>query len=410
MIVDVINETLRSFLDVFIYTGRFWMPFLLAFFAWKAWSHYVNRENISKLEWVLLDIKIPREVFKSPEAMELFFANALYQTGGVGTWYQRWWQGNVPAWFSLEIVSIEGRIYFLIRTQKKFKNIIEAQIYAQYPQAEISEVEDYTLRVPPHTKDGDWSMYGTEFVLSKPDPYPIKTYIDYGLDKASSSLDPEQQIDPITAMLEFMGSIGEGEQVWFQILVRPANWKRYSKPGGGAFEYQNWQDLGKQLVKELKDKSKPTKEGEFPQPLTKGEMDQMSAIERSISKYGFDTGIRGIYLARKDKFNATNITALVGSFRQYNSPSLNSFKLKNPTAYDYPWQDLTGNKTVLLKKEMLNAYRLRSYFYSPYPRTPFVMNTEELATIFHFPGKVSETPTFARIDSKKVEPPSNLPI
>jgi hypothetical protein len=46
----------------------------------------------------------------------------------------------------------------------------------------------------------------------------------------------------------------------------------------------------------------------------------------------------------------------------------------------------------------------------PYQRTPFVLNTEELATIYHFPGRVAETPTFGRIEAKKGEPPSNLPI
>jgi hypothetical protein len=390
-------------------TAGFWAPLGLGVLAWELWRKYIHQLHTKSLKWVLLQVRIPRDVFKSPAAMEIFFASALFQTGGVGTWYHKYWLGNVPAWFSLELVSIEGRVYFFIRTQEKFRPIIESQIYAQYPQAEVVDVPDYTNDVPPHTKDGDWNMWGCEFVLTKPDPYPIKTYVDYGLDKATGSLEEEQKIDPITPILEFLGSVGKGEQVWFQILVRAANWARYPDPAD-RFKKIGWQKYGEQLVKELKDKWKPKKEGEFPVQPTKGEIDAIAAVERAITKYGFDTGIRGIYLAQKDKFNPSNITALTGTFKQFNSGNLNGFKPTKVTDFDYPWQDMTGRRRTEMKKELFDAYRQRSYFYPPYIRKPFVLNTEELATIYHFPGRVLETPTFKRIDSKKVEPPQNLPL
>ena len=61
------------------------------------------------------------------------------------------------------------------------------------------------------------------------------------------------------------------------------------------------------------------------------------------------------------------------------------------------------------KQYMLDAYKRRMYFYKPYKKHAFVLNTEELATIYHFPGGVSGTPTFTRIDSRKAEAPANLP-
>ena len=68
-----------------------------------------------------------------------------------------------------------------------------------------------------------------------------------------------------------------------------------------------------------------------------------------------------------------------------------------------------------MKKNLLECYKKRLYFYpefSPkhYHVKHFVMTTEELATIYHFPGGVVRTPTFGRITAKKVEPPPNLPI
>ena len=67
------------------------------------------------------------------------------------------------------------------------------------------------------------------------------------------------------------------------------------------------------------------------------------------------------------------------------------------------------------KRDLLHAYKLRSFFELPYKNfgglKPFILTTEELATIFHFPsGIVSQTPTLTRVPSKKSEAPSNLPI
>lgn len=406
------NFITTSFENLFFflrYTAIFWGPIGLGIIAWHLWLRYIRMETISAMKWKLLQIRIPKDVYKSPLAMEVFLSTALYQTGGVGTWYHKYWLGNVPAWFSLELVSIEGKIYFFIRTLEKFQKIVESQLYAQYPQAELIEVEDYATKVPPHDKNGDWQMYGVEFALTKEDPYPIKTYIDYGMDKATGSLEEEEKIDPMNPTLEFLGSIGQGEQIWYQILIRPAHWARFPDPDA-MFKKITWQKLGEKIIKELKKKQQePVTDDGAPSRPTRGESDLISALERSITKYGFDCGIRGIYIARKDKFNPNHITPLMGAFKQYNSGNMNGFKIAHTTSFDYPWQDFTGSRATHLKKLIFDAYRLRAYFYYPYPKHPFILNTEELATIFHFPGRVSETPSFKRIESKKSEPPADLP-
>jgi hypothetical protein len=393
----------------------FILPFILASIAWRMWLKYIRKAHIMSLKWSLLQIRVPQDVFKSPAAMEIFLGNALYQTGGVGTWYHKYWLGNVPAWFSLEIVSIEGRVFFFIWTQSKFRPIIEAQLYAQFPQSEVTEVEDYTEVIPQFSKDADWNMFGSEFVLAKEDPYPIKTYVDFGLDKATGSLEEEEKIDPIAPTLEYFGSLGRGEQMWMQIIIQAANWARYDDPEHW-YKKKKWQDVGKDIIKKLKtDQQKPLAEDAGAARPTKGENDLIAAVERSITKYGFDAGIRVLYLAHKDSFNAIHITGMMGLWKQFATGNMNSFKPTNATAFDYPWQDYSGKKTLGMKKEILEAYRNRGYFHNPWKhesasRKAFVLNTEELATIYHFPGRVLETPTFKRIDSKKSEPPANLPM
>lgn len=420
MFEDLYNNL---FLGSFSYVGNilpYILPILFGIIAWKQWIIYIRKENIRKMKMSLLQIRVPQDVFRSPAAMEIFLANALYQSGGMNTWYKKYWLGNIPAYFSLEIVSIEGRVYFFIWTQERFRPIIEAQLYAQYPQIEIEESEDYTDMIPPYNKNADWNMFGSEFLLAKDDPYPIKTYVDFGLDKATGSLEEEEKIDPIIPTIEYLGSLGKGEQMWIQIIVQSAAWGRYPDPKHW-FKKIDWKKAGQVIIDELKLKQqKPLPGATAPTRATKGEQDVVSALERSITKYGFDTGIRAIYLAHKDMFNGIHITGMLGLWKQFTSGNMNSFKVANDTSFDYPWQDYSGNRASALKSEMLEAYRNRGYFHHPYrhkkvarktlDRKPFVLNTEELATIFHFPGRVLETPNFKRIESKKSEPPANLPL
>lgn len=416
--------TLASFLSE---VGVFIAIPILVIIAWNLWLTYIQILFIKNMKWVVLEIRPPKDVFKSPMAMELVL-NAFH-TGGQGDdWLTKYWKGEVSLYSSLEIVSIEGKIRFFVRVPEKLKKIIESQIYAQYPQAEVFEVEDYVKNVPDFSKDGSINLWGANLILTKDDPYPIKTYVDYGLDKVGLLKD-EQQIDPITPMLEFFGSIGIGEQIWMQIIIKPDTKRFAILNKEGKEELKGWGDKSKEIVKELKDKLKEKDaEGKSIQGVTtKGQLNVIDAVERATTKIGFDTGIRVVYLAEKDKFNPNNIAGVLGSLRQYNAPDLNGFKPDGATSVKYAWEDVFGNKIIEKKKKILSAYKSRKYFlggtsfdffslssYFTYPnkegKKPFILNTEELATIFHLPGRVSETPTVTRIEAKKSEPPANLPI
>ena len=339
--------------------------------------------------------------------MELLL-NVFYQTSK-GKWFDWYFKGRVRDWFSLETVSLGGAVKFFIRTNKIYKNLIESQIYAQYPQAEIYEVPDYTRYVKYVGKGSEWEIFGTEFVLSKEDAYPIKTYVDYGLDRESTK--EEFKTDPMTATLEFLGSINKEEQLWIQILVRAAEDRHRNPDSFMGWGKRSWRDEGKGLIEEITEKSQP-KGDKFGRFLTTDEQDTIKAISRSISKLGFDCGLRAIYLARGGSFNPANIKGLMGILRQYGTNNLNGFKLvsERTTSYDFPWQDYNKIRVTKRKTKLFKAYKHRGYFYRPFRRKPFILNTEELATVYHFPGDVLQTPTFGRIESRKVEPPTNLPV
>ncbi len=376
----------------------------LAVFSWRSWKRYIVLDFISKMSWVVLEIKLPKETFKSPQAMEVVLG-AFHQTPGIN-FYEKYYLGKVRPWSSLEIVSINGSVHFFIRVLKSMRVTVESHIYSQYPTAEIHEVLDYVYGAPYLEKDSKWQLFGSELKLTKEDAYPIKTYVDFGLDK-----DPKEEfkVDPITATLEFMGSVGQGEQVWFQINIIAAE-KRFKK-AGTWFAYQDWRDDSKELLNKLlkRDKLKESVVLSNEILLSPGERNVVEAIERQVSKLGFDCGIRMIYLALADKFNPSNIGGLMSSVRQYNSLNLNGFKPTRVTSFD-PWEDPFGTKIIKFKEWLFESYCKRGWFYPPHDRLPFVLNTEELATIYHFPGAVAATPTFGRSESKRGEAPVNLPI
>ncbi len=419
LLIKFNTEILPLVLKILFVISPVIIPLILIYIAVLLYVRFVQLKYISQLEPFLFEIKIPKDIQKSPLAMEIIFA--AMQASGAANYTEAYLKGRVKGWFSLELVSIEGNIHFYIwSSEKKFKKAIEAQIYGQYPTVEVYEVppeEDYVRKFTYNPNvNGIW---GTQFQLLKKDIYPIKTYVDYALDKDQKD---EYRVDPMTAVLEYLGSAGKGQQIWIQILI-----KMHSKEGLKhhlLFEKPDWKGEAQVEIEKIR-KEATIDRGEFPgfPNPTKGQTETINAIERSLGKMSFDTMIRGFYISDKETFSPAYIAGLLGSMRQFNSLSLNGFKTGFYTDVSDTHKDwltlfpfLNKNAERLKEKykhQMFDAYRLRSFFFPPYQnyhQNPFILNTEELATIFHFPGNVSATPTLTKIASKKSEPPANLPI
>lgn len=411
MIASILELFIQGF-DFLLFLIPVAIPLLLFFLFFHTYVDYNRAKYLNSLQWVLIEIIPSADILKSPAAMELFFLS-LYQTGGEGTWIDRWVKGKVRTWFSLEIVSLEGRVHFYIWCDVKIRKLIESQAYAQYPGIEIREAEDYAAKF--NTKD--YSMMLAELQLTKADPYPIKTYVDYQLDKEQEE---EFKIDPLTPVLEFFNIIPEHNFACIQIIVR-AHKAEDDDPSklfpSFSKKIDNWKETAKKEIEEIKKKSFiEFEEGGVKKKQntqTESQKRVISALDRSVTKFAFDTGVRLLYAGKKDAFS-NNFGPLMGTFKQYNSGELNGFKPRETTSFDYPWQDPFGRKVKKMTAEMLEAYQLRQYFwksdYKKKPRPYFILNTEELATIYHFPGLVAQAPSLHRVDSRKVIPPDNLPV
>ncbi len=388
-----------------------WLPIILGIIAWKIYLSYKQKSFLNNIKYTMLEISIPREVHKSPLAMEMIIDVLHFLGGGAMGPYDRIWNGAVLYPSSLELVSIEGNIYFFIRCSDKLASTIKTSLYSQFPQAEINEVDDYTRYIPDYNYHSDsWTLYGADFKLAKEDFLPIKTYVDYELDKNVGSLDEEQKIDPLTPLLEFLGTIRTGEQIWIQYIIR-------------ADTFSTWRADARKYVTELMGRGKPVVDDEpfTTVKLTYAEQEQVKAIERGLSKTAFECKIRTLYLARKENENKGVKGFFKGHiYKPFNSQYLNGIRKNEDTTYDWIWEDLTGLRYTTLQKRFFNDYVERAGFYDGfwkyanflwYKKNPaMILTSEELATLFHIPGRVSETTAVERIEATKSEPPTNLPM
>lgn len=450
-------ELILIFFNYLYFVGGFllslwwiFIPWLLFVLVRDLWLKHKRNQFIQEMDWLLLEIKPPQEIKKTPRAMEQFFA-ALHGTQSNPNWRDRNIRGNTQRWFSLETVSLEGEIHFFIRTVSMFRDLIEANIYAQYPEAEITQVADYVHAVSSEVPNEDYDIWGTELMLVKDDAYPIRTYPEFERDIALE----EQRIDPVASLLETMSKMGSGEQIWIQTLVRPVNdkWKKEGEKlrdklvgrvvtpqrGEVVKEAVAWKEAGKEVAHQLltgeglETGGEAGRESETPflWKSTKAEQDVINAIEQNISKLGFETIIRFIYLARSDVFKRANIAAVVGAYKQFNTQHLNGFKPNGKVGpdIDYRYQ-AKKTREAYRRKRVLADYQKRNFtqqskaisylkplFFERLPiinwffsrSKPFVFNIEELATIYHFPISTVKAPFVPKVEARRAEPPAELP-
>lgn len=418
----------------FFFVNGGWVAFVWVV-LWGLWTMWVISRQIKyakKLKYHLLAIDIPKANEQSPKAVEHVFSHLA---GGLSSYTKKelYWEGKFPPTFSLEIVSIEGYVQFFIRTQSKYRDLVEAAIYAQYPEAEITEVEDYTTSAPRIFPSETHDLWGTEFVLGKKSVYPIRTYPQF-----EHSLSQEFK-DPLTSLLEALSRLKPGEQIWIQILAVPVKGE-WAKAGQkeihklmGKKEKKKLTALGAALEIPLRAAGEitdmflgaaaPPKEEKKEEPfrmlmISPGERSMLEAMEMKISKTGFGTKIRFVYFAEKPVFDkGSRISMVKGALQQFGSLDMNSFKNfgKVTPKSDYFWQrhkifeHLTFGfyKTKHTRQmNLMGAYRRRDSFVGA-PR--YILNTEELATIFHFPQMIVKTPLIKKTEAKRAEPPFSLP-
>lgn len=416
---------------LFLFEHGGWIVFLLVFLRGMFWIYmdYIQNKYAATVKWTLLAIDVPQENLQSVKAVEQIFA-ALWPLYESRNLKDKYIAGKFQLSYSLEIVSIGGYTQFLIRTPSTHKDLVEAAVYAQYPKAEIFEVEDYTQRYKnlqfPNDKIDLW---GSEFQLIKPSPYPIRTYPQFEHNLTQTFA------DPLAGLLEVFNKIDKQEELWMQLVITPINdsWKEEGYKiinkiiGADQTSKKDWthallspfyhfatllQDLfiygigyepgkvetsGKQDIQLINKMLY----------LTPEEKRVIEAITNKISKLGYRVKMRMIYLGLKGKLNkAKGVGAFIGALQQFGALDLNGFKpiAKTKTKADYFFVE---RRVQARQNRILHHYLSRSQ--SAGGGEGFVLNIEELATLFHFPAPEVMRESVKQVEAKKESPPINLP-
>ncbi len=319
----------------------------LAGWLWILWMKNKDRETKS-LDFVLLCIAVPRDNEIKIDAAEQMFASlySVHKSGGTLGFLSH------QEHFSLEIVATPEQIKFYISCPKGLQDLVEKQIHGAYPGADVAEVEEYNI----FSEDGKLAFAALK--LKDSAYYPIKTF-------------KELAVDPLSQITSSLAKMSPGEGAAIQILVAPAE--------------GSWRSHGKKHVSKTKQAELDPKKGHGSVPDPK----KMEAIENKTSKVGFETVIRIVVSAKTDEEAKVHLDNIKSTFSQFNGE----------------YNGFTG-AGIRFKKQFLVDF---IYRYMPIFGKASILNSEELATLFHLPNKTVETPGIFWVNAKRAPAPAQIP-
>ena len=348
-----------------------------------------------------------------PVAIESFLSNIIIKNKK--RTLKQWFFKDKTSTISLELANIDQKIFLSIYCQIWNKDIIKNQIYAQYNDIEIEEIDDYTKQIRSYYQSNNKFIWA-ELKITDPYIYPIKRYMQFE-DRIKQT-----RIDPIWSIFSSLSNTNSPwEKIVIQIVMNRASekwrikwqnlmkslstWiflhsdklrKKYSQIFLNLWHFQilswsfikifdiflwwYWRWVWAQSKAEQSAEEKVDKSNENP----------LVAASSKIARLWICVNIRMIYCCEIVNWNLKQkIEEMISSFHQFNQPHLNSF---------------AANITKIWDLKFLRKFRNRKI------HDPFILNTEEIATIWHIPEQQLEIPNLEIVKSKKIQWPLNLPM
>jgi len=285
-------------------------------------------------------------------------------------------------------------------------------------------------------------MYGEDWDLIKEDAYPCKTYEKFFEPQGERIAAEEKRMDPIISLLESMSKIGPGEHYWVQFTTVPI--VDHDEP--------DWKKEGQKIINKIAKRPEkkeiaffemlmhtarelimgPEKEGEGESAsyswvplerdeetdelkisLTPGEREVITEIENKMKKPAFRTNIRGVYVAKRENWHAPNRVIMRTYMGHFQTANMNYFGFQAKTRPRVHFF-MRKRRVFLRARKMFRMTVLRLPPLFPQRTSDDlcpILSTEELATLYHFPFRVSGgSLAMNKIESKKAGPPANLPV
>ena len=371
--------------------------------------YYILTDLMRKKTWaprilnsVFLEVSIPKENSdpeSEPQKEEkdmIGIAEQFFATIGTTAGRDLAHFLGINEYMSFEIAAHSKKISFYINVPKRLQSLVEKQLHAQYPKAQIETIKPYNIF------SAKSFVAAAELTLQKNYSFPLRTY------KAIET-------DPLNALTNSLSKLSQEEGAVIQILISPAAHHWQSKPHRYALQIQQGRNpdvvtsstsmkilngtfriMGQALdqVFSTKNKSNQQTSGYMdhsgmnkPLQLTPMQQDMIKKFEEKASKAGFKFNLRVVCSSSDQPAADSNLHNILASFMQYSMPPFNGFK-------------------VIRKKPQ---QIMTDYIFRVFRNTRAILNTEELASIWHLPTRFIETPNIKWLNAKKAPAPVNTP-
>jgi len=326
-------------------------------FGFAAWKRRVN-EKTDQYKLTFLQIKLPPDNEIETKAAEHMFSNLM---GFKKSFWKSLFTGQNRIAF--EIISKAEGISFYVVTPDEISSLVEKQINAAYPSAEIDIVK------PVEIWDRGKYTKITELKLKAPAYYPIKVYENLKNDSLSS----------ITSA---MSKMGPREVIAVQYVIQPAD--------------DSWRMAGRRFISSVKARAaNPEKRTNIDEKFLEG-------VESKIGNPGFNTKIRIVSISDTKQEAESLIQNLVTAFEQFTDATYNRFAKKTFISSKKLIRDFIYRK-ISIKKIELPIMGIQLY------SNVSILNNVEMATVFHFPNKNVGTPNIVWLGARRSSAPIELP-
>lgn len=284
-----------------------------------------------------------------------------------------------PFVLEMAVHNVGASINFYLAIPRDVMDFASQQIRGFFPDAKVSDAPDYTIF---HPNGGNSASY---LAFNKSEVLPIRTY-------------REGEIDTFAGVVSALSKLAEsGDGACLQVVLRPADdsaKSRIMSVISGLKKGTKFSDLTKKgLLTEVESIGKffigdKKKEDEPNAPVIVDE-EMVKALSQKVSKQLFEANVRIITSSNLQARADDMLLSIAGAFSQYTAPLRNGFKIVKPRKI----------------KSLIYNYIFREFD----AKTAIILNTEEVASIFHLPTATTDVPRIAWVKSREAPPPPNLP-